>query len=78
MSKRRSFSSGLAISLALLKPEFPVTNLSRVDVLPTHINPRSCGTTGFWTRSRPGVLGLAQSACLNAPVEETQFGVFRM
>jgi acetyl-CoA carboxylase carboxyltransferase component len=24
------------------------------------------------------VLGLALSACLNAPVEETEFGVFRM
>ncbi len=24
------------------------------------------------------VLGLALSACLNAPVEDTQFGVFRM
>ena len=41
--------------------------------------PRGCGTTAS---SRPRetrrVLGLAFSACLNAPIEPTRFGVFRM
>ena len=41
--------------------------------------PRGCGTTASSCPARRGVLlALAFSATLNAPVEETRFGVFRM
>ena len=40
---------------------------------------RGCGTTASWTRpTRGGCSALALSASLNAPIEPTRFGIFRM